>query len=104
LNNSGKPIYGQITGWGAYATFVVVTGCTGFVYALSTAYQFIQTGAYRNILVVSVELLSRFVDWTDRSTCVRFGDAAGAVVVQATERSCGLRSFVLGSDGKPKRV
>jgi 3-oxoacyl-[acyl-carrier-protein] synthase-3 len=79
--------------------FVVVTGCTGFVYALSTAYQFIQTGAYRNILVVGVELLSRFVDWTDRSMCVLFGDAAGAVVVQATDRPCGLRSFVLGSDG-----
>lgn len=79
--------------------FVVVTGCTGFVYALSTAYQFIHSGAYRNILVVGVELLSRFVDWTDRSTCVLFGDAAGAVVVQATDRPCGLRSFVLGSDG-----
>jgi len=79
--------------------FVVVTGCTGFVYALSTAYQFIHSGAYRNILVVGVELLSRFIDWTDRSMCVLFGDAAGAVVVQATDRPCGLRSFVLGSDG-----
>lgn len=79
--------------------FVVVTGCTGFVYALSTAYQFIHSGAYRNILVVGVELLSRFVDWTDRSMCVLFGDAAGAVVVQATDRPCGMRSFVLGSDG-----
>ncbi len=79
--------------------FVVVTGCTGFVYALSTAYQFIHSGAYRTILVVGVELLSRFVDWTDRSMCVLFGDAAGAVVVQATDRPCGMRSFVLGSDG-----
>ncbi len=79
--------------------FVIVTGCTGFVYALSTAYQFIHSGAYRTILVVGVELLSRFVDWTDRSMCVLFGDAAGAVVIQATERACGLRSFVLGSDG-----
>lgn len=79
--------------------FVIVTGCTGFVYALSTAYQFIHSGAYRTILVVGVELLSRFVDWTDRSMCVLFGDAAGAVVVQATEQPCGMRSFVLGSDG-----
>jgi 3-oxoacyl-[acyl-carrier-protein] synthase-3 len=79
--------------------FVVVTGCTGFVYALSTAYQFIETGAYENILVVGVELLSRFVDWSDRSTCILFGDAAGAVVVQTSQQPCGLSGFVLGSDG-----
>ena len=79
--------------------FVLTTGCTGFVYALATAYQFIGTGAYRNILVVGVEMLSRFTDWEDRATCVLFGDAAGAVVVQATEQPCGLEGFVLGSDG-----
>jgi 3-oxoacyl-[acyl-carrier-protein] synthase-3 len=79
--------------------FVLGTGCTGFVYALATAYQFIETGAYQNILVIGVELLSRFVDWTDRATCVLFGDAAGAVVVQATDEPCGLRGFNLGSDG-----
>lgn len=79
--------------------FVVVTGCTGFIYALTTAYQFIRTGAYRNVLVVGVELLSRFVNWRDRSTCVLFGDGAGAVVVQASQEACGLYSFVLGSDG-----
>ena len=79
--------------------FVVETGCTGFVYALSTAYQFIIAGAYQTILVVGVELLSRFTNWEDRSTCVLFGDAAGAVVVQATDKVCGLQGFVLGSDG-----
>lgn len=79
--------------------FVVETGCTGFVYALSIAYQFIQTGAYRTILVIGVELLSRFVNWQDRTTCVLFGDAAGAVVLQATSEPCGLRGFELGSDG-----
>lgn len=77
----------------------IVTGCTGFVYALVTAEQFIRTGAYRNILVVGVELLSRFVDWQDRSTSVLFGDAAGAVVVQATNKPCGVQGYVLGSDG-----
>ena len=77
----------------------IVTGCTGFVYALVTAEQFIRTGAYRNILVVGVELLSRFVNWQDRSTSVLFGDAAGAVVVQATEKPCGVLGYVLGSDG-----
>lgn len=77
----------------------IVTGCTGFVYALVTAEQFIRTGAYRNILVVGVELLSRFVNWQDRSTSVLFGDAAGAVVVQATDKPCGVQGYVLGSDG-----
>ena len=79
--------------------FVVVTGCTGFVYAYSVANQFIQTGAYKTILVIGAELLSRFVDWRDRSTCVLFGDAAGAVVIQATDEPCGMDSFTLGSDG-----
>lgn len=81
------------------AAFVLVTGCTGFVYALVTAYQFMATGAYQNILVIGAELLSRFVNWQDRSTCVLFGDAAGAVLLQATDQPCGLSGFVLGSDG-----
>jgi len=79
--------------------FVVVTGCTGFVYALVTAYQFIQSGAFRTVLVVGAELLSRFVDWQDRSTAVLFGDGAGAVVITATDQPCGLLGFHLGSDG-----
>ena len=79
--------------------FVVVTGCTGFVYSLVVAQQFIATGAYRTILIVGVELLSRFVDWTDRSMCVLFGDAAGAVIMQADTRECGVLGFLLGSDG-----
>ena len=86
---------------GAHNTpaMTIVTGCTGFVYALVTAEQFIATGAYRNILVIGVELLSRFVDWEDRTTSVLFGDAAGAVVVQATEKPCGVQGYLLGSDG-----
>lgn len=79
--------------------FVIVTGCTGFVYSLATAHQFIATGAYKKILVIGVELLSRFVDWSDRSMCVLFGDAAGAVILEATDEPCGLQGFVLGSDG-----
>ena len=79
--------------------FVVVTGCTGFVYALTVAHQFITSGAYRTILIIGVELLSRFTNWADRSTCVLFGDAAGAVILQATDRRCGLYGFDLGSDG-----
>ncbi len=81
------------------AAFTLVNGCTGFIYALSTAQQFIASGAYNNVLVIGAELLSRFVDWTDRSTCVLFGDGAGAVVLKATHERCGVLSFILGSDG-----
>jgi len=83
--------------------FQMVVGCTGFVYALVTAQQFISTGAYRNILIIGAELTSRWIDWEDRATCVLFGDGAGAVVFQATEILCGVRSFVLGSDGSGAR-
>lgn len=79
--------------------FVLETGCTGFIYSLATAYQFIATGAYENILVIGVEIISRHVNWKDRSTAVLFGDGAGAVVIQATDEPCGLKGFVLGSDG-----
>lgn len=79
--------------------FVVETGCTGFVYALATAYQFIETGAYRTVMVIGVEMLSRHINWEDRATCVLFGDAAGALILRATDERCGLRAFVLGSDG-----
>ncbi|MCB8953917.1 MAG: ketoacyl-ACP synthase III [Ardenticatenales bacterium] len=79
--------------------FQLGAGCAGFIYALSTAYQFIHSSAYRNILVVGAELLSRSLDWNDRATCILFGDAAAAMIVQATDQPCGLKSFVLGSDG-----
>ncbi|MCO6449444.1 MAG: ketoacyl-ACP synthase III [Caldilineales bacterium] len=77
----------------------VVTGCTGFVYGLVTATQFIQTGAYKNILVVGSEKLSYAIDWEDRNTCVLFGDGAGAVVVSQSEQPGGMLSMLLGSDG-----
>ena len=74
-------------------------GCTGFVYGLVTAQQFIKTGAYRTILLVGAETISSYMDMTDRTTCVLFGDGAGAVVLQATDTPCGMRAFELGSDG-----
>jgi 3-oxoacyl-[acyl-carrier-protein] synthase-3 len=77
----------------------LLVGCTGFVYAVVTADQFIQTGAYRTIVVVGAELISRHLDMEDRTTCVLFGDGAGAVVLQATEEPCGVRAFELGSEG-----
>ena len=96
------PISSQIQhGLGArnIGAFTLVTGCTGFVYALATAQQFISSGACTTVLVIGAELLSRFVDWNDRETCVLFGDGAGAVIVQATDTPSGILSFVLGSDG-----
>lgn len=79
--------------------FVLVTGCTGFLYGLTTAQQFIRSGAYDTVLVIGAELLSRFIDWNDRSTCVLFGDAAGAFVLQASTEPCGVLGFDMGSDG-----
>ncbi|MEZ4668822.1 MAG: beta-ketoacyl-ACP synthase III [Anaerolineae bacterium] len=77
----------------------VAAGCSGWVYALVTGSQFIETGAYRNILVIGVELISYALDYTDRSTCVLFGDAAAAVVIQPATNGAGLMTFELGSDG-----
>jgi len=79
--------------------FDLRAGCAGFVYALAVASQFIATGTYRNVLVVGSEVISRFVNWKDRRTCVLFGDGAGAVVLQSSDVVTGLLSFVLGSDG-----
>jgi 3-oxoacyl-[acyl-carrier-protein] synthase-3 len=79
--------------------FALVAGCTGFAYALATAHQFIATGAYRNVLVIGTEIISRFVNWQDRNTCVLFGDASGAVLLQASDQPSGVLSFILGSDG-----
>lgn len=79
--------------------FTLVAGCPGFVYGLATAQQYITSGACDNVLVIGAELISRFLDWSDRSTCVLFGDGAGAVVLQVSDEPAGVLSFVLGSDG-----
>lgn len=73
--------------------------CSGFVYALITASQFIAAGAYERVLVIGADAMSRFLNMTDRSTCVLFGDGAGAALVSATDEAGGLLSFVLGADG-----
>jgi 3-oxoacyl-[acyl-carrier-protein] synthase-3 len=79
--------------------FDVGAGCAAFGYGLVVGAQFVQSGALQNVLVVGSDAMSRIIDWRDRGTCVLFGDGAGAVVLQRTEQSGGLRSFVLGSDG-----
>ncbi|NIV36052.1 MAG: beta-ketoacyl-ACP synthase III [Anaerolineae bacterium] len=79
--------------------FTLVAGCTGFVYGLVTASQFVEAGLHEKVLVVGVETLSPAVDWTDRSTCVLFGDGGAAVLVEASEQPTGILSCELGSDG-----
>ncbi len=79
--------------------FTLVVGCPGFVYGLAVAQQFIASGACDNVLVVGAELISRYTDWTDRSTCILFADGAGAVVMQVSDMPSGVLSYVLGSDG-----
>lgn len=79
--------------------FTLVAGCTGFVYGLVTASQFIESGLYEKVLVVGVEVLSAAVDWSDRATCVLFGDGCGAVLVEASDTPTGILSCELGSDG-----
>jgi 3-oxoacyl-[acyl-carrier-protein] synthase-3 len=73
--------------------------CSGFLYGLATGSQFVLTGVHKSVLVIGAEVFTRILDWQDRSTCVLFGDAAGAVVLQPTDEPGGLLSFVLGSDG-----
>ncbi len=81
--------------------FDISAACSGFLYGLSIADGFIRSGAYRRILVIGAEALSRFTDYTDRGSCILFGDGAGAAVVEATEQpGRGIRYFKLGADGE----
>jgi 3-oxoacyl-[acyl-carrier-protein] synthase-3 len=79
--------------------FDLLAGCSGFVYGLGVGSQLIISGAYENVLVIGAETLSRIMDWTDRNTCVLFGDGAGALLLQASDTPGGVLSFTLGADG-----
>ncbi len=81
------------------AGFDIAAGCSGFIYALSIAEKYIEAGAAEHILVVGAEILSRIVDWSDRTTCVLFGDGAGAVVLSAKNGDRGIISTIIKSDG-----
>jgi 3-oxoacyl-[acyl-carrier-protein] synthase-3 len=81
------------------AAFDVQAVCTGFVYALGIADKFIKAGGIRHALVIGAETMSRITDWSDRNTCVLFGDGAGAVVLEASEQP-GILSTHLHADGK----
>lgn len=81
------------------AAFDLSAACSGFVYGLATATSFIQAGMYKNALVIGADCLSRITDYTDRNTCVLFGDGAGAVVVGEVPEGRGFKSFDLGAEG-----
>ncbi|ALN57045.1 MULTISPECIES: beta-ketoacyl-ACP synthase III [Lysobacter] len=83
--------------------FDVNAACSGFVYALTVADKFIRSGAAKTVLVVGAETLTRMLDWTDRSTCVLFGDGAGAVVLKADSET-GILSTHLHADGGKKEL
>ena len=83
--------------------FSLEAACTGFLYALSIADKFVRSGESKCALVIGAEVLSRLIDWTDRSTCVLFGDGAGAVVLQPSDEP-GILSCHLGADGQYKEL
>ena len=86
---------GASNAWG----FDLSGACSGFLYALTTAAQFIETGRHTKILVVGADVMSSIVDFEDRTTCVLFGDGAGAVLVEASDRGNGILDWILRSDG-----
>ena len=84
------------------AAMDINTACTSFLYGLSTATSMIQTGVVRNAVVIGVELISRYMDWSNRNVAVLFGDGAAAVVLQATEKKEGVIGSVLGCDAEAR--
>jgi 3-oxoacyl-(acyl-carrier-protein) synthase III len=81
------------------AAFDLSAACSGFIYGLATASNMIATGMYKHVLVVGAETLSRITDYTDRNTCILFGDGAGAVVLGQVPEGRGFKAFELGADG-----
>lgn len=82
-------------------SFDLTAACSGFVVGLVTAFQFIRNGSYKNILVIGADVLSKWVDWSDRSTCILFGDAAGAIMLQACDANFNsILNFHLKTDGR----
>ncbi|AFZ34884.1 3-oxoacyl-(acyl-carrier-protein) synthase 3 [Stanieria cyanosphaera PCC 7437] len=98
LFGSASKIQGLLGATRAVA-FDLTAACSGFVFALITAAQYIRTGVYQNVVVIGADVLSRWVDWSDRTTCVLFGDGAGAVVCQGIDTGDRLLAFEMYSDG-----
>ena len=81
------------------AAFDVSAACSGFNFALATAAAYIESGIYNNVMVIGVDTLTKYLDWTDRNTCVLFGDGAGAVVLKASNDGSGVIASHLGAEG-----
>ncbi len=81
------------------AAFDLAAGCTGFMYGIATGTQFIRSGFYKKVLVIGAETLTKIMDYTDRNTCVLFGDGAGAVVLGECQSGYGILGLDLGADG-----
>lgn len=86
---------GMTKGWG----FDLNAACSGFLFAVATGSQFVETGKYKKVVVVGADKMSSIVDYTDRRTCIIFGDAAGAVLLEPTEEEYGVMDSILYSDG-----
>lgn len=84
--------------------FDISAACSGFIYGTTMAKAFITSGLYKKVLVVGVEALSRVTDWTDRNTCVLFGDGAGAMIFEASETENDIVSTYLGADGTHTKI
>ena len=79
--------------------FDVMAACSGFLYAVTTATAFIESGRYKNVVVVGVDKMSSIIDYSDRTTCIIFGDGAGAILLEAVEEDLGVKDSILKSDG-----
>ena len=93
----------EALGVASIPAFDIQAACSGFMYALSVSDQFIRSGQAKRVLLIGVEVMTSLVDWTDRRTCVLFGDGAGAVLLEASETP-GLIKIQLGADGRHKDV
>lgn len=83
--------------------FDVMAACSGFLYAVTTATAFIESGRYKNVVVVGVDKMSSIIDYSDRTTCIIFGDGAGAILLEAVEADLGVKDSILRSDGSGSR-
>ncbi|TNF46835.1 MAG: ketoacyl-ACP synthase III [Bacteroidetes bacterium] len=90
---------GMKNAWG----FDLNSACSGFIYALSTGAQFIETGRHKKVLVIGVDKMTSIIDYQDRTTCVIFGDGAGAVLLEPNEEGNGVLDYILRSDGSGRQ-
>jgi len=86
-------------GAGNICAFDISAACSGFLYALTTASKFIESGTYKKVIVVGCDKMSSIIDYTDRTTCVLFGDGAGAVLLEPNSNGLGIVDYILKSDG-----